>query len=58
MAYISEWRLSIARSLLRQGKSLQVVADEIGYSSASAFSRAFVAQTGISPSEWRRQKKH
>ena len=55
MAYLSEWRLSIACSLLRRGKSVQIVADETGYSSASALSRAFAAQTGMSPSEWRQR---
>ena len=53
MAYLGEWRLSVARSLLRGGKSVQSVADEVGYGSASALSRAFAAQTGMSPTEWR-----
>ncbi|MGE0387850.1 MAG: cupin domain-containing protein [Gammaproteobacteria bacterium] len=53
MAYLAEWRLSVARSLLRLGKSVHAVADEVGYGSASALSRAFAAQTGMSPSEWR-----
>ena len=55
MAYLSEWRLSVARSLLRLGKSVQTVADEVGYGSASALSRAFATHTGMSPSEWRQQ---
>lgn len=57
MAYLGEWRLSVARSLLRLGKSVQTVADEVGYGSASALSRAFAAQTGMSPSEWRQQEQ-
>lgn len=56
MAYLGDWRLSVARSLLRGGKSVQSVADEVGYGSASALSRAFAAQTGMSPSEWRQQQ--
>ena len=55
MAYLTEWRLGIARSLLRQGKSIQAVANEVGYANASAMSRAFAAQSGLSPTEWRRQ---
>jgi AraC-like DNA-binding protein len=55
MGYISEWRLSIARSLLRQGKPVQVIADEIGYGSASALSRAFTAHTGFSPRVWQKR---
>ena len=57
MAYLGEWRLSVARSLLRLGKSVQTAADEVGYGSASALSRAFTAQTGMSPSEWRQQQE-
>jgi transcriptional regulator GlxA family with amidase domain len=50
--YLSEWRLSIARTLLRKGRAVQLVADRVGYGSASALSRAFRARTGLSPSEW------
>ncbi len=53
-AYLTEWRLSIARSLLRRGRSVQQVADEVGYTSASALSRAFTAQIGLSPTQWRK----
>jgi AraC-like DNA-binding protein len=56
MAYLGDWRLSVARSLLRGGKSIQSVADEVGYGSASALSRAFATQTGMSPSEWRQRQ--
>jgi transcriptional regulator GlxA family with amidase domain len=53
MNYLSEWRLSAARSMLIKGKSVQQTADSVGYSSASSLSRAFTAQTGLSPREWR-----
>jgi transcriptional regulator GlxA family with amidase domain len=52
MAYLSEWRLGLAQSLLRKGKSVQFVADVVGYSSASALSRTFRAHTGQTPIEW------
>lgn len=51
-AYLSEWRLSVAQALLRQGKPVQYVADVVGYGSASALSRTFRAHTGLSPREW------
>lgn len=54
-AYLSEWRLGVAQSLLRQGKPVQLVSDLVGYASASALSRAFRAQTGQSPREWAKQ---
>lgn len=56
MAYLSEWRLRLARSLLREGKSVQHIADVVGYASASALSRAFVAHSGLSPREWRQKQ--
>ena len=54
MAYLSEWRLGVAQSLLRKGYSVQIVADRIGYASASALSRAFAAHIGLSPTAWLR----
>ncbi len=55
MTYLTAWRLGLSQSLLRQGKSVQAVADEVGYANASALSRAFAALTGLSPTEWRKQ---
>jgi len=54
-SYLSEWRLGVAQSLLRQGKPVQLVSDIIGYGNASALSRAFRAQVGLSPTEWVKQ---
>jgi transcriptional regulator GlxA family with amidase domain len=53
-SYLGEWRLGVAQSLLRQGKPVQLVSDVFGYGSASALSRAFRAQLGLSPTEWLR----
>lgn len=57
MHYLSEWRLSIARSLLRRGRSVQHTADTVGYGSSSALSRAFAAQLGLSPRQWMQQQE-
>jgi len=54
-SYLGEWRLGVAQSLLRQGKPVQLVSDVVGYGSASALSRAFRAQIGLSPTEWVKQ---
>ncbi|MCB1759512.1 MAG: AraC family transcriptional regulator [Gammaproteobacteria bacterium] len=54
-SYLTEWRIAIAQSLLSKGKAVQLVADEVGYGSASALSRAFTAQLGITPSSWKKQ---
>ncbi|MFX6790164.1 helix-turn-helix transcriptional regulator [Acinetobacter baumannii] len=38
---------------MRQGRALKLIADEVGYGSEAALSRAFRAQTGQSPRQWR-----
>jgi AraC-like DNA-binding protein len=51
--YVAAWRLSLAQQQLRQGKSLQQIADSVGYGSVAALSRAFKARWGMSPREWK-----
>ena len=51
--YLQDWRIGLAQQALRRGRPLKVVAAEIGYGSEAALSRAFKAQTGSSPREWR-----
>lgn len=53
--YLQGWRVRLAQQALRQGRSLKMVAIEVGYGSEAAFSRAFKAQCGITPREWRQQ---
>jgi len=51
--YLAEWRLSVAKTLLKRGQPPKQVALEIGYASASAFARAFAARhAGVSPTAW------
>lgn len=47
--YLTEWRLTIAQENLRAGMSVSTIAAELGYASASAFSRAFAQRLGSSP---------
>ena len=55
MQYLVEWRVSLAKDMLRTGHpSLADVAEKVGYQSASAFSTAFARLTGRSPSEFSR----
>ena len=53
--YVTRWRLTIADDLIRSG-GLKVTqaAQRVGYASDAAFSRAFKAHFGRSPSEVRR----
>ncbi|MCE4557759.1 AraC family transcriptional regulator [Roseateles cellulosilyticus] len=51
--YLAGWRLAIARSELRAGKPLKVLAAELGYANASALSRLFAQRhAGLSPRAW------
>ncbi|WP_251359141.1 AraC family transcriptional regulator [Kangiella sp. TOML190] len=55
MAYLSDWRLQKALSLLEESHlSVQQVATKIGYQSAAAFTRAFSNKFGVAPSDCRK----
>jgi len=56
MTYLSNWRMQIAAGLLTGGSQpMARIADEVGYLSEAAFSRAFKRFTGMPPSQWRNQ---
>lgn len=50
--YLQRWRIGLVQKWLMQGQSLKLIAEEAGYSSESALSRAFKSQCGLSPKEW------
>ncbi len=50
--YLSDWRMAIAKSLLRTGRSVKFIADALGYANASALSRVFAQRVGVSPRVW------
>ncbi|WP_411991960.1 AraC family transcriptional regulator [Agarivorans sp. DSG3-1] len=48
--YLTEWRMNLAHQRLKQQRiPLMVLAEELGYNSEAAFSRAFKRVMGISP---------
>lgn len=54
--YLTRLRMAIAKKALAQGaKSLDRIADEIGYESASAFSTAFSRRLGCPPGRFARE---
>ncbi|GAB2943282.1 AraC family transcriptional regulator [Aquaspirillum soli] len=55
LEYLTNWRLSIARNLLRQGKNLKTVASTVGYQSPEAFGRVFLKKMGMTPTQWSRR---
>lgn len=53
-AYLREWRLTRAAKLLRySGATIEIISEQVGYTSKEAFSCAFRNRFGESPSTWR-----
>ena len=55
--YITQWRLGIAKNLLKMGRPVAWISDEVGYSNAAVFSRAFKNRFGVSPRSWTEHEK-
>lgn len=51
--YLQSWRVRLAQKALRRGRPLKMIAAEVGYGSEAALSRAFKAQIGQSPRQWK-----
>jgi AraC-like DNA-binding protein len=52
--YLTRWRLCLAAKLLVESeRSLEQIAEAIGYASAAAFSKAFSRQYGCAPGQFR-----
>lgn len=54
--YLASWRLLTAQRLMARGVSIKQVAEEVGYGSASALSRAFVRKLGLAPGQWEKAR--
>lgn len=55
--YLADWRMVLAKKLLRQGRALKLMAPELGYANASALSRVFAQRVGMSPRDWLDQQR-
>ena len=58
MQYLAQWRMQLTASLLA-GTSLGLgeIAEQVGYGSETALSRAFKRLVGVAPADWRRGKR-
>jgi AraC-like DNA-binding protein len=57
MQYLTQWRMLLAANLLRRSNvPLARVAEEVGYQTDTAFSRAFRREFGLPPVAWRRNQ--
>ncbi|RYF43557.1 MAG: AraC family transcriptional regulator [Comamonadaceae bacterium] len=55
MQYLTQWRMLLAANLLRGSQApLTQVAQDVGYQTDTAFSRAFRREFGAPPATWRR----
>jgi AraC-like DNA-binding protein len=58
MQYLTQWRMLLAANLLRSSNSsLMRIAEEVGYQTDTAFSRAFRREYGAPPAAWRRSQE-
>jgi AraC-like DNA-binding protein len=57
MQYLAQWRMLLATHLLsRSNAPLARIAEEVGYQTDTAFSRAFRREFGAPPAAWRRSQ--
>lgn len=52
LEYLTDWRMCVAQTLLKHGKSLKAIALSVGYQSPAALRRVFAKKLGMSPGEW------
>ena len=57
MQYLTQWRMLLAASLLSRSRApLSSIAEQVGYQTDTAFSRAFRREYGAPPATWRRSR--
>jgi AraC-like DNA-binding protein len=57
MQYLTQWRMLLAANLLtRSNAPLARIAEDVGYQTDTAFSRAFRREFGSPPATWRRSQ--
>ena len=57
MQYLTQWRMVLAANLLcRSNAPLSRIAEDVGYQTDTAFSRAFRREYGEPPASWRRNR--
>jgi len=56
--YVIDWRISVAKDLLKNNKPVALVANAVGYENGSALARVFRKKLGMSPKEWLESIQH
>ena len=58
MQYLAQWRMQLAATLLASTSlGLAEIAEQVGYGSEAALSRAYKRWVGVAPADWRRGKR-
>jgi AraC-like DNA-binding protein len=58
MQYLTQWRMLLAANLLCRSRAPLVhIAEQVGYQTDTAFSRAFRREYGAPPAAWRRSRR-
>lgn len=57
LGYIQEVRISHAEELLARGMNIETVAEKVGYISGNSFARTYKKLRGITPGQYKREKK-
>jgi AraC-like DNA-binding protein len=50
--YLTDWRMAVAQTMLREGRSLKRIAPAVGYANSTALTRVFTQRLGMAPTEW------
>ena len=57
MQYLTQWRMLLAANLLAGSNAPLIrIAEDVGYQTDTAFSRAFSREYGVPPATWRRNQ--
>jgi len=56
LAYLTAWRMNLARELLESGLPVKTAATRAGYQSVASFTRAFARASGAAPAAWQRMR--
>lgn len=54
--YLASWRVAMSQRLIKDGVPVKEAALDVGYGSASAFTRAFTRIVGTSPANWAKRE--
>lgn len=55
-SYLAGFRIALAQDLLLSERPLQLIAEDVGYGSPAALSRAFSAHCGMPPRAWKQEQ--